>query len=180
MKIFVRGDTFKKVFFNIHEGIDSTLLILQHHLKSRSDRPAIQVSKSYGEIPSIYCFPGQLNQVLMNLIVNAIDALEESNKGRDYTDIQANPNQLHITTELAPEQSSIVIRIKDNGVGMSDAVKQKALDYLFTTKSVGHGTGLGLSISRQIIEEKHGGKLTYTSVQGEGTEFTIHLSLEGT
>jgi PAS domain S-box-containing protein len=177
MRTFVRSDTLEKIKFDIHQGLDSTLLILQHRLKPKGDRPAIQIVKTYSKLPLLNCFPGQLNQVFMNLLVNAIDALEEFNSGRSYTEIQATPNCIHITTELAPDASAILVRIKDNGPGMSCEVMHKMFDYLFTTKSVGQGTGLGLSISRQIIEEKHGGKLACNSAPGAGTEFVIYLPL---
>ncbi|MEH1782380.1 MAG: ATP-binding protein [Nostoc sp.] len=173
LRTFSRGDSDRKVHFNIHEGIESTLLILKHRIKANEHRPAIEVIKDYGQIPQIECFPGQLNQVFMNLIANAIDALEESNKGRSFQQIQDNPNRLTITTALSEDRYHISIRMQDNGEGMSENVKQKLFGYLFTTKPVGKGTGLGLTISRQIIEEKHDGQLTVTSELGKGTELAI-------
>ncbi|NEP81912.1 MAG: response regulator [Okeania sp. SIO3C4] len=175
LRIFSRGDKDRKISFNIHDGIDSTLLILKHRLKDNGEHPAIEVIKEYGELPEINCFPGKLNQVFMNLIANAIDVLEESNFGKTFEEIEARPNQITITTEIDSENQLIIIRIKDNGMGMSEEVKQKIFDYLFTTKGVGKGTGLGLSISRQIVEEKHGGKLICNSALGEGAEFVIAL-----
>ncbi|MEH2050781.1 ATP-binding protein [Nostoc sp.] len=173
LRTFSRGDSDRKVHFNIHEGIESTLLILKHRIKANEHRPAIEVIKDYSQIPQIECFPGQLNQVFMNLIANAIDALEESNKGRSFQQIKDNPNRLTITTALCEDRHHISIRMQDNGEGMSENVKQKLFGYLFTTKPVGKGTGLGLTISRQIIEEKHGGQLTVTSELGKGTELAI-------
>ncbi|MEH1902127.1 MAG: ATP-binding protein [Nostoc sp.] len=173
LRTFSRGDSDRKVLFNIHEGIESTLLILKHRLKANDHYPVIDVVKDYGQIPQLECFPGQLNQVFMNLIANAIDALEESNKVRSFQQIQNNPNRITIQTTLSEDQRHVLIRIQDNGEGMSENVKQKLFSYLFTTKAVGKGTGLGLSISRQIVEEKHGGQLTVTSELGKGTELAI-------
>ncbi|MEH2421527.1 MAG: ATP-binding protein [Nostoc sp.] len=173
LRTFSRGDSDRKVPFNIHEGIESTLLILKHRLKANEHHPVIDVVKSYGEIPQLECFPGQLNQVFMNLIANAIDALEESNKGRSFQQIEDNPNRITIVTTLSEDRHHVLIRIQDNGEGMSENVKQKLFGYLFTTKPVGKGTGLGLSISRQIVEEKHGGQLTVISELGKGTELAI-------
>ncbi|MDF5739781.1 MULTISPECIES: trifunctional serine/threonine-protein kinase/ATP-binding protein/sensor histidine kinase [unclassified Nostoc] len=173
LRTFSRGDSDRKVLFNIHEGIESTLLILKHRLKANEHHPVIELVKDYGQIPQLECFPGQLNQVFMNLIANAIDALEESNKGRSFQQIQNNPNRITIQTTLSEDQRHVLIRIQDNGEGMSENVKQKLFSYLFTTKAVGKGTGLGLSISRQIVQEKHGGQLTVTSELGKGTELAI-------
>ncbi|MGD1809283.1 trifunctional serine/threonine-protein kinase/ATP-binding protein/sensor histidine kinase [Dapis sp. BLCC M126] len=175
MGTFSRADTIAKVPFNIHDGIDSTLLILRHRLKANELRPEIQVIKNYGDLPEINCYPGQLNQVFMNLIANAIDALEESNSGKTFEEIKSAPNQIIITTEIEDEKQQAIIHIADNGMGISEEVKQKIFENLFTTKGVGKGTGLGLSISRQIVVEKHGGKITCTSELGTGTEFAISL-----
>jgi len=177
MRTFSRADTIAKVPFNIHDGIDSTLLILKHRLKADKKRPEIKVVKNYGELPKINCYPGQLNQVFMNLMGNAIDALEESNVGKSWAEIKAAPNQIIITTEIDNSKQQAIIRIGDNGMGMSEEIKKKIFEHLFTTKAVGKGTGLGLSISRQIIEEKHGGKINCNSEWGTGTEFVIVLSL---
>ncbi len=178
MRTFSRDDTIAKVAFNIHDGIDSTLLILRHRLKANEVRPEIEVVKNYGELPPVYCYPGQLNQVFMNLIANGIDAIDESNVGKTFAEIKAAPNQITITTEIDSKTQQAIIRIGDNGIGMSEEVKNKIFCHLFTTKGVGKGTGLGLSISRQIVVEKHGGKITCTSELGTGTEFIIYLPLE--
>ncbi|MDZ8106344.1 MAG: AAA family ATPase, partial [Nostoc sp. DedQUE12a] len=175
LRTFSRGDRDYKVPFNIHEGIDSTILILKHRLKANEQRPAIEVVTHYGNLPQIECFPGQLNQVFMNILANAIDALEESNTGRNLQDIKANPNRITITSSV--ENHLVKIAIADNGKGMSEEVKQKIFDHLFTTKAVGKGTGLGLAIARQIVEETHGGKLRCNSVLGEGTEFIIEIKV---
>ncbi|WP_445304980.1 GAF domain-containing protein [Microcoleus sp. Pol12A6] len=157
LRTFSRADKDYKAPFNIHEGIDSTLLILKYRLKANDERPAIEVVKDYGNIPTIECFPGQLNQVFMNILANAIDALDESNTGRSFAEIQANPNRITITTSLEDNQAKITIT--DNGKGMSESVKEKIFDHLFTTKAVGKGTGLGLAIARLIVVEQHFGMI---------------------
>ncbi|MEG4121341.1 AAA family ATPase [Microcoleus sp. N9_B4] len=177
LRTFSRADSANKVSANIHEGIDSTLMILQYRLKAKDTRPAIKIIKEYGDIPPVKCYFGQLNQVFMNLLANAIECFDELNQGRTYAEIQALPNTIAIITQVSEDNNSVVIKIKDNGKGMSSEVKSKIFDHLFTTKGVGKGTGLGLSISRQIVEETHGGKLTCESVLGEGSEFAIVLPL---
>ncbi|MBO3463159.1 trifunctional serine/threonine-protein kinase/ATP-binding protein/sensor histidine kinase [Aetokthonos hydrillicola Thurmond2011] len=182
LRVFSRQDKDYKVRFNIHSGIDSTILILKHRLKANEQHPEIEVNTNYGDLPEIECFPGQLNQVFMNIIANAIDALEESNTGCSFEEIKANPNRITITTLVMNNQ--VQVKIADNGIGMDEQVKQKIFDYLFTTKAVGKGTGLGLAIgaspqrfaiARQIITEKHDGTLSVSSIPGKGTEFLITL-----
>ncbi len=173
LRTFSRADRDYKVPFNIHQGIDSTILILKHRLKANEQRPPIEVITNYGDLPQLECFPGQLNQVFMNLLANAIDALDESNQGRSFEENQAHSNCITITTSV--ENNLVKIAIADNGKGMSEQVKSKIFDHLFTTKAVGKGTGLGLAIARQIVEETHGGKLTFNSVLGEGTEFIVEI-----
>ncbi|BCL36212.1 sensor histidine kinase [Nostoc sp. MS1] len=176
LRTFSRSDTEYKILFDIHEGLDSTLCILQHRLKANQDHPQIQVIKEYGEIPAINCFPGQLNQVFMNILANAVDALEESNLGLSFVEIQQRNNQIIITTNI--ENNSILIRIRDNGCGIPEDIKSKIFAHSFTTKPVGKGTGLGLAIAQQIITQKHGGTLQVNSVVGEGSEFVITLPIE--
>ncbi|MDZ7949885.1 AAA family ATPase [Nostoc sp. DedQUE09] len=175
LRTFSRADRDYKVPFNIHEGIDSTILILKHRLKANAERPAIEIINEYGNLPKIECFPGQLNQVFMNILANAIDALDESNTGKSFEEIQANPNRITITTSFKEKQ--VEVSIADNGQGMSESVKQKVFDHLFTTKSVGKGTGLGLAIAQSIVVEKHGGSLVVNSTLGVGTEFVITLPI---
>jgi signal transduction histidine kinase len=179
LRNFARADTKKPVPFDVHEGIDSTLKILRYRLKASSKRPEIEIIKNYGNLPEIKCYPGQLNQVFMNLIANAIDALEEENKGRSYEEIKREPNRIAIATEFKENEETIAIRIKDNGIGMTPEVKEKIFEHLFTTKPPGKGTGLGLSISRQFVEQKHRGRLSCVSEFGEGTEFIIELPVNG-
>jgi predicted ATPase/signal transduction histidine kinase len=175
LRTFSRADKEYKVPFNIHEGIDSTILILKHRLKANEERPAIEVVTKYGNLPLIECFPGQLNQVFMNILANAIDALEESSNGRSFAERQANRHRITITTLAQVNQVQIVI--SDNGIGMSEQVKEQIFDHLFTTKAVGKGTGLGLAISKSIVMEKHGGSLIVNSTLGKGSEFVITLPI---
>ncbi|MEG4011343.1 MULTISPECIES: trifunctional serine/threonine-protein kinase/ATP-binding protein/sensor histidine kinase [unclassified Microcoleus] len=175
LRTFSRADRDYKVIFNIHEGIDSTILILKHRLKANDQRPAIEVITNYGDLPQVECFPGQVNQVFMNILANAIDALDESNIGQGFHSIKANKNRINVTTSTV--DNFVKITIADNGKGMNEELKQKIFDHLFTTKAVGKGTGLGLAIARQIVVETHGGTIEVNSHQGEGTEFVIVLPI---
>jgi signal transduction histidine kinase len=161
---------------DIHEGINNTLMILQHRIKARTERPAIQVLKQYGDLPLVECYAGQLNQVFMNILSNAIDALEESNLGHSFEDIVALPNKIWITTTKT-EQNLLQIRFADNGSGISQDAQLRLFDPFFTTKSIGKGTGLGLSISYQVVTEKHGGKLWCDSTVGVGSKFIIEIPI---
>ncbi|MEG4417260.1 AAA family ATPase [Microcoleus sp. LAD1_D5] len=174
LRTFSRSDKDYKVPFNIHDGINSTILILKHRLKANEQRPAIEVVKEYGNLPSVDCFPGQLNQVFMNILANAIDALEESNREPSLEKIKAPAYCITIRTERQSKEW-VLIRISDNGPGIADEIKANIFDHLFTTKGVGKGTGLGLAIARQIVVEKHSGILEVYSTLGRGTEFTISL-----
>ncbi|NEQ51496.1 MAG: PAS domain-containing protein [Leptolyngbya sp. SIO3F4] len=162
---------------DIHEGIDNTLLLLQHRLQKQFQRPAIQVVRDYDILPLVECYPGQLNQVLMNILANAIDALEESNAGKTYDQIEQEPNKIVIRTARV-ESNWIEISISDNGPGMPAAVQKRIFDPFFTTKPVGKGTGLGMTICYQIIVEKHGGKLICNSEPENGTEFLIQIPVQ--
>ncbi len=173
LRTFSRADTDTQQKFNLHEGIDSTILILRHRLKANEQRPEIEVITEYGDIPEVDCFPGQLNQVFMNILSNAIDALEESNQGRQFAEIEQHPNQIKIRTSAEGDQ--VKISIADNGIGMPADIQERIFDHLFTTKEVGKGTGLGLAIARQIIEENHQGYIHVNSEPGKGTEFVIVL-----
>ncbi len=159
---------------DIHEGIDSTLLILKNRLKGKPGCPPISVVKNYSKLPKVECYVGQLNQVFMNLIANAIDALEESSQNRAGQKMSQNPNQITISTELS--EKSVVVKIKDNGLGIKPEIKSKLFDPFFTTKPAGKGTGMGLSISYQIVQ-KHGGSLECISEPGQGAEFRIKIPL---
>lgn len=175
LRTFCRSDSESRIPFNLHESIDSTILILKHRIKTNRFRPDIEVVKDYGDLPLFEGFPGQLNQVFMNVLANAIDALEEANRDRSFDQIKANPNKITIQTRLVDHQ--VIVSVHDNGVGISDPVKQKIFDYLFTTKPVGKGTGLGLAIAHQIVVEKHQGKLEVQSELGQGSTFIMTLPL---
>lgn len=175
LRTFSRADTEHAVLANIQAGIDSTILILKYRLKANEYRPAIEVVTDYGKIPEIKCFPGQLNQVFMNILANAIDMFDEMAQAASFQDIKANPQTITIQTALI--NSSLEIRIHDNGKGMPESVRDRIFDHLFTTKAVGKGTGLGLAIAHQIVVETHGGQLSVESELGQGSEFCITLPL---
>lgn len=188
LRNFSRFDeaTVKQV--DIHQGIESTLILLQSRLTQSLIPAAIQVVKEYGDLPLIECFPGHLNQVFMNLLANAIDALEELKMEKLKVDSlgQSSPRKvatpsIRIRTEISQESTPIpyaLIRIADNGIGMTEEVCLRAFDPFFTTKPVGEGTGLGLAISYQIIVELHKGQMYCTSSPGEGTEFVIQIPIQ--
>ncbi len=177
LRIFSRLDEADLKDADIHEGIESALMLLENRLKSsRPDFPSIQVIKEYGNLPYVTCYAGQLNQVFMNLLINAIDALEERQKQLSPEEVNKNPGAIKITTALK-ENSQVVISISDNGLGIPEAIQQRVFDPFFTTKPVGKGTGLGLSVSHSIVVEKHGGQLRLHSKPGEGTEFQIEIPL---
>lgn len=158
---------------DIHEGIDSTLSILKNRLQVEDDAVAIQIVKKYGDLPLVVCYAAQINQVFMNIINNAIDALEQSIAEENLTE---NP-QILISTELRGEDTA-VIRIADNGCGIPENLRSRIFEPFFTTKEPGKGTGLGLSISYQIIVEKHGGKINYISEPNKGCEFCIEIPIK--
>jgi signal transduction histidine kinase len=163
----------KKV--NIHQGIESTLMILQNRLKANPQRCEIEVIKDYGELPDCECYAGQLNQVFMNLLVNAIDVLEE-NIEKTKNDRLYTP-QIRISTKIL-NSGQIAIYIADNGLGMSEEVRAKIFNPFYTTKPVGKGTGLGLAISYQVVVDRHHGDLNCSSTLGEGTQFAIAIPLK--
>ena len=178
LRTFSRMDeaAFKAV--NLHEGLDSTLMILQNRLKARPERPAIEIVKEYGQLPLVECYAGQLNQVFMNILSNAIDAMEEAigEQGAALLSHSAVlPPQICIRTEV--QNGRAVIHITDTGPGMPEAVRQRIFDPFFTTKPVGKGTGMGMSISYQIVTEKHGGTLQCISAPGKGTKFVIEIPI---
>ncbi|HIK05617.1 MAG TPA: HAMP domain-containing protein [Trichormus sp. M33_DOE_039] len=170
LRIFSRLDEAEFKTADLHQGIDSTLLILQHRIKAQHNRPQIKVVKEYSDIPEIQCFAGQLNQVFMNILANAIDALEEA----FYNGLCPEPL---IRIASKQENNNVVIAIADNGTGIAKEVQSKLFDPFFTTKPIGKGTGMGLSISYQIITEKHGGSLKCVSSPGKGTEFIIAIPI---
>lgn len=169
LRNFSRQDELEVKQVNLHEGIDSTLLILNHRLKAKGGRPGIEIVKEYGNLPLVGCYPGPMNQVFMNIFSNAIDALEDGKRHH--------PSQIRIRTKLC-DRDDVEIRIADNGPGMPEEVKQRIFDAFFTTKPVGKGTGMGLSISYQIIVEKHKGELQCVSKEGSGTEFILKIPIQ--
>jgi two-component system, NtrC family, sensor kinase len=189
LRNFSRMDeaSFKSV--DIHEGIDSTLILLQHRLKSKSNHLTIEVVKDYGNLPRVECFPGQLNQVFISIFNNAIDAIEELSASRTSQEIEDNPGRITIRTALigasqeasqreAAEKSPwIEIAIADNGVGIPDSIQAQIFNPFFTTKPIGQATGMGLSISYQIITKNHSGKISCFSTPGIGTEIVIQIPL---
>ncbi|MEO1429574.1 MAG: ATP-binding protein [Cyanobacteria bacterium J06633_8] len=178
LRTFSRADKEHKIPFNIHEGIDSTILILKHRLKADVSHPTIKVIKNYCDLPLIECYSGQINQVFMNLLANAIDALEEYNVGKTFEEVEAHSSQIIITTNLTPDNKTAIIKIADNGLGIPEEVQQRIFENLFTTKAVGKGTGLGLSIAREIIVDKHNGSLNFNSQVGKGTEFIVQIPIK--
>ena len=203
LRNFSRLDQSEMKPVDIHEGLDSTLLILQHRLRAKPNYTTIEVVKNYGELPLVECYASQLNQVFMNVLSNAIDALEEYNTNRALEEIQTLPSQITIRTSVRKENPQervgqgeasvqlgtnqspppstngnafreyVVIQIADNGPGMPEALQSQIFNPFFTTKPIGKGTGLGLSISYQIVVEKHGGTFKCSSQPGQGTEFWI-------
>jgi two-component system, NtrC family, sensor kinase len=173
LRNFSRTDEAESKTVDIHEGIDSTLTILQHRLKATPERPAIEVIKDYSNLPLVECYPGALNQVFMNILVNAIDALEDSFNKQQKT---FEKFTIAIRTSVIDEQL-VKIAIADNGSGIPEQVKQSIFNPFFTTKPVNQGTGMGLSISYQIITDKHKGKLECFSTSGAGAEFVIQIPI---
>ncbi len=172
LRNFSRLDEASMKTVDIHSGIESTLLILQNRLKPKSDHPSIEIIKEYGQLPLVECYAGQLNQVLMNIITNAIDALEDVSVIN-----QRDQPQIVIRTQVI-NSDWVAIEIADNGPGMSPFVQQRLFDPFFTTKPVGKGTGLGMSISYQIIRETHLGRLECISSPGAGAKFIIEIPIQ--
>ncbi|MEH2422397.1 MAG: ATP-binding protein [Nostoc sp.] len=185
LRNFSRLDEAGKKEVDVHEGLDSTLLILQNRLETKGNHPDIQVIKQYGNLPKVECYPGQLNQVFMNILNNSIDTLKESIIGchllvvnvktTGNQQLTTNNPQIRIYTEVL-DSNQVIIRIADNGCGMTEEIIQKIFDPFYTTKPVGSGTGLGMSISYQIIN-KHGGQLKCISTPLQGTEFIIQIPI---
>ena len=189
LRLFSRSDRGQKKAADLHENIDSTLMILGNRLKANPKRPAIQVIKEYGTLPAIQCYAGQMNQVFMNILANAIDALEEDLKNKQKTlaengfsndRVNVNTQSLNPTIRIITrrlENDRISIRIADNGTGMEESVQKQLFNPFFTTKPVGKGTGMGMSISYQIVTEIHGGQLRCISTPSQGTEFAIEIPI---
>lgn len=175
LRNFSRLDESEVKPVDLHEGIDSILLILQHRLKATPHISAVQIIRDYGELPLVNCYASQLNQLFMNILSNALDALEQQ---RIITDTLCNqpPSTIRIITNII-NKDSVQIAIADNGLGMSKEVQQRIFDPFFTTKPIGKGTGMGMSISYQIVTKRHRGKIYCMSELGKGTEFFIEIPL---
>jgi signal transduction histidine kinase len=186
LRNFSRLDEVGMKWVDIHQGLDNTLLILSHRLKSKKrESQDIQIIKDYGKLPKVQCYPGQLNQVFMNILSNAIEAIDEYNKERissgdaslTLPEIENRPSTIWICTEVLPKSNQVIILIGDNGPGMKPEVSQRLFEPFFTTKPVGSGTGLGLSISYQIVVEKHRGQVQCISAPGYGAAFLISVPI---
>jgi signal transduction histidine kinase len=159
---------------DIHEGLDNTLVILRHRFKARAERPEIQVIKDYGQLPLVECYAGQLNQVFMNILSNAIDAFEESNQGKSFEAIAAKPNTLWLHTAVTG-QGAVQITIADNGPGMAETVRTRLFNPFFTTKAVGKGTGLGYRLVIKLLRRSMGGSCLATPHQGRGRSLSLRF-----
>jgi two-component system, NtrC family, sensor kinase len=184
LRNFSRLDESEYKAVNLHEGIDSTLLILQHRLHATAPYAPIQMIKEYGDLPLVECYAGQINQVFMNLLSNAIDALESSCEmslvkapGQEDEEVADKQSIITIHTQVT-EQDHVRVTIADNGMGILEEVRSQLFNPFFTTKPVGKGTGLGLSISYQIVTEKHKGRLYCDSVVGQGTKFYVEIPIQ--
>jgi PAS domain S-box-containing protein len=177
LRNFSRLDEAEYKAVDIHEGIDSTLLILDNRLKARPDRPAIQIIKEYDNLPLIECYAGQLNQVFMNILTNAIDALEERHQQQSQQKTKPSPGVILIRTKII-NKNQITIKIADNGLGIPEKIKQRIFDPFFTTKPIGKGTGMGMSISYQIVTKNHHGTIECISSPHQGTAFVIVIPLK--
>ncbi|MEG3987458.1 ATP-binding protein [Microcoleus sp. MOSTC5] len=200
LRNFCRLDEAEMKQVNIHDGINNTIMLLQSQLKGKPGLEAIAIHKEYSDLPLVHCYPGQLNQVFMNILVNAIYALVESNKHENVDKNSQNKSlgeqeqsctnsqsslsnstrpipAIRVRTELI-EKKKVIIKISDNGPGMTENVRKRLFDPFFTTKPVGQGTGLGLSISYEIVVNQHGGELKCFSEPGKGAEFAIEIPLQ--
>ncbi|ACC81705.1 PAS domain-containing sensor histidine kinase [Nostoc punctiforme] len=179
LRTFSRLDEAEMKAVDIHEGIDSTLMILQSRFKGNDQHAKIQIIKEYGKLPLVECYAGQLNQVFMNILSNAIDALEERVESGGKADKKNNQCPIPIITICTQlqEPNQVIIRIADNGLGIPENVKKQLFNPFFTTKPIGKGTGMGLAISYQIITERHGGSVECISQPGQGAEFVIKIPL---
>lgn len=179
LRNFCRTNEVETTKVDIHVGIENTLMILHNRLTSIPNCSGIEVIRDYGKLPIVECYPGQLNQVFMNILSNAIDAIEEYNYQRTVDEIRANPSKILIRTEML-DSDWITIRIIDNGLGMNQDVFAQMFNPFFTTKPIGKGTGIGLAICHAIVVEKHGGQLDCLSEPGQGTEFIIQIPVQQT
>ncbi|NEO84171.1 MAG: response regulator [Spirulina sp. SIO3F2] len=181
LRSFAKLDEAEWKTADINEGLNNTLTLLSHRLQANSYQDGIQLTKSYGDLPLIYCNPAQLNQVFMNILMNALDAIDFKYRSEleNVELTQLDPPQLKISTAIEASDTGkvVCIQIEDNGIGIAEDIQSRIFEQFFTTKSVGKGAGLGMAIAHQIITEKHGGAINCTSERGQGTTFTITLPL---
>jgi two-component system, NtrC family, sensor kinase len=175
LRTFSRTDEAELKAVNLQDGIDSTLMILRNRWKTQDFRPAVEIVKQYESMPLVECYAGQMNQVFMNILVNAIDALDERDVQRTFSECEDDLSTIWISTTVIDEW--VQITIADNGTGMSEATQKQLFDPFYTTKPIGKGTGLGMSISHQIITERHQGQLHCDSTLGEGSKFVIKIPI---
>ncbi len=176
LRTFSRLDESAMKQVNIHDGLESTLMILQNRLGATPEHREILLIREYGDLPPVECYAGELNQVFMNILNNAIDALEERESTISMAEIEADPSYIKISTSLHTEQE-ILIKFADNGLGIPEDLQKRLFDPFFTTKAVGKGTGMGLSICYQIITQHHGGKIDFISMPDKGTEFIMTIPI---
>ncbi|NEQ45043.1 MAG: hypothetical protein F6K00_16355 [Leptolyngbya sp. SIOISBB] len=176
LRNFSRTDESSCKAVDLHEGLESTLLILQYRLKAKPEQPAINVIKQYGDLPPVECYPGQINQVFMNILSNAIDAIEETRNDQTYANLEPHPGAITIATQIE-DSAWVTVRIMDDGSGMPADVQKRIFEPFFTTKEIGKGTGMGMSISYQIVTDQHQGQISCNSLPDQGTEFVIRLPI---
>lgn len=177
LRNFSRLDEAEIKAVDLHEGLESTLTILRNRLKGKKNFSEIKIIKNYGDLPLVNCYAGKINQVFLNILSNAIEAVEEKQKQLNLAEQDPYEGEIKITTKLV-NPNTVKIEIADNGNGIAETARSRIFDPFFTTKPIGQGTGLGLSICYQIIVQKHGGKLEYESFLGSGTQFTIELPID--
>jgi len=171
LRVFSRLDEAEMKEVNIHEGIESTLLILNHRFKEGENLANVELTKVYGDLPLVECYAGQLNQVFMNVLANALDALSATRSPSSEKTAK-----IEITTELRAN-NYVAIRIANNGPNIPYDIRDRLFDPFFTTKPIGSGTGLGLSISYQIVTDRHGGRMRCYSLPGQNTEFCMEIPI---
>lgn len=176
LRNFSRTDESEYKLVDLHNGIESTIVMLGHRLHKNLKRPAINIIRDYSNLPMVECYASQMNQVFMNILANSIDAIEEKSINRKSGELDQAPDRIEIQTTLM-DQKFVSIRFLDNGIGIDPVIQKKLFDPFFTTKPVGMGTGIGLSISYQIVTKQHRGTIECISSIGKGTEFIIKIPI---
>lgn len=180
LRTLSRGANPSQIDFSVHECLDSALLLLQHRINANDQRPAVRIVKRYRYLPLVKCHPGQLNQVFMNLLANALDAFDLNSRSLSYERLEKSPHVITLKSHIDEANNQVVISLADNGPGIHLDIQAKLFAPLHTTKTSQDSTGLGLAISRHIVEENHGGRLACQSEQGKGTKLTLTLPIDGT